>query len=668
MAGVNRSNVAVTDTFDTWRIRTNEVNTTLNQATEDITANTIVLRDDNSNYTANQASLNTISVIHGTTTSAVVVTSALAADSTKASIYTTGGVKALQKSIFSADVDISEDLVVSGNTTLGSSSSDEFTVTATLSSNVIPTSNNTNHLGTTIKQYAETHFQKQTMIGSGTESTNTLGITTTAATNTSVSMTNNALTSGSLLQISSASTDTTARDLVKVTQSGDATSSAGLTALNLTHASGRGLYIDSTDADGKYSLEINADQATTNAITINAASTSATSEFHSFPALTTGTGMFITSSSNNLTTAGAVVEINQSGSTMSAANAAVLSVIQAGSGTYGVKIDTNHATANSSLRVESVATTKNIVEIAPSALTTGDAFNIDTAAAHTGQLISLSTTATADTARGEALKIQYNTANTTAVAVRVANSSADVFTVEQSGDTVVGRDLSVGGNLSVLGTTTQINTTTTLARDTAMVLGAQSEVKTGATYTAANPAVVTSTAHGLLNGQIIFVVASTGDADGAGLQIISEMLVKVANKTDDTFQAQTIAGTGINTTNDTSTRTLSWVGPQTDAAVDDAGLVVPGSSAKHYVKWDDTDNYWKLNDSVMVQSSGQFVFPKGTTADKPGSSASATLAAATQGAMRFNTSLAKFEGVTTGTTFENMSTEAFSVAVSIALG
>ncbi len=495
MAGVNRSNVAVTDTFDTWRIRTNEVNTTLNQATEDITANTIVLRDDNSNYTANQATLNTISVIHGVSTSAVTVTSALAADATKASIYTTGGVKALLKSIFSADVDIAEDLTVSGNTVLGSAITDQLTVTATLASNVVPTTNNSSHLGNTSFQFAEGHFQKTTMVGNGSEGGNTLGITTTAATNTSVSMTNNALTSGSLLQVSSASTDATARDLVKVTQSGDATSSAGLTVLNLTHASGRGLYIDSTDADGKYSLEINADQETTNAITINAASTTATSEFHSFPALTTGTGMYITSSSNNLTTAGAVVEINQSGSSMTAANAAVLSVIQAGSGTYGVKIDTNHATANSSLRIDSIATTKNIVEIAPTGLTTGDAFNIDTAAAHTGQLISLSSTATADSARGEALKIQYNTANTTAVAVRVANSSADVFTVEQSGDTVVGRDLSVGGNLSVLGTTTQINTTTTLARDTAMVLGAQSAVVTGATYTAANPAVVKQPIH-----------------------------------------------------------------------------------------------------------------------------------------------------------------------------
>ena len=183
----------------------------------------------------------------------------------------------------------------------------------------------------------------------------------------------------------------------------------------------------------------------------------------------------------------------------------------------------------------------------------------------------------------------------------------------------------------------------------------------------------------------------------------SERLFKVANKTTNTFELQTIDGNvelengtvsgdavgflvldgtdgtaanagdnidiseGVDATGD-SNRTFSWVGPQTDTATDDAGIIVPGSTAAHHVKWDDTDNYWKLNDSVMVDSSGQFVFPRGTTADKPGSSATATLAAATVGAMRFNTSLAKFEGVTTGTTFENMSTEAFSVAVSIALG
>ena len=662
MAGVNRSNVAVTDTFDTWRIRTNEVNTTLNQATEDITANTIVLRDDNSNYTANQASLNTISVIHGTSTSAVTVTSALAADATKASIYTTGGVKALLKSIFSADVDIAEDLTVSGNTVLGSAITDQLTVTATLASNVVPTTNNSSHLGNTSFQFAEGHFQKTTMVGNGSEGGNTLGITTTAATNTSVSMTNNALTSGSLLQVSSASTDATARDLLKVTQSGDATSSAGLTVLNLTHASGRGLYIDSTDADGKYSLEINADQTSTNAITINAATTTGTSEFHTFPALTGGKGMFITSSSNNLIEGGKIVEINQSGSSMSAADATILSVVQAGSGTTGVKIDTDHVTANSSLRIDSVATTKNIVEIAPTGLTTGDAFNVDTAAAHTGQLISLSTTNTADSARGEALKIQYNTANATAVAVRVANSSAEIFTVEQSGDTVVGRDLSVGGNLSVLGTTTQINTTTTLARDTAMVLGAQSAVVTGATYTAANPAVVTSTGHTLNNGQVIFVVASTGTA------IVSEQLVKVSANGTNVFTAQTIAGANITGVGDSTTRTFSWVGPQTDAATDDAGLIIPGDTAIHSLTWDDTDNYWKLNDSTKIDTTGQFVVPVGTSAQRPGSSASATVPAATVGAMRFNSTDTKYEFVTSGTSWENIPSESFSVAMAIALG
>ena len=178
------------------------------------------------------------------------------------------------------------------------------------------------------------------------------------------------------------------------TQYNNAIAKPGLSHDTVTRLTSK---LNSADAKSKL-----ADKETTNAITINAATTSGTSELHTFPALTGGTGMYITSSSNNLIEGGKIVEINQSGSTMTAADATILSVVQAGSGTTGVKIDTNHATANSSLRVESVATTKNIVEIAPSALTTGDAFNVDTAAAHTGQLISLSTTNTADSARGEA--------------------------------------------------------------------------------------------------------------------------------------------------------------------------------------------------------------------------------------------------------------------------
>ena len=71
----------------------------------------------------------------------------------------------------------------------------------------------------------------------------------------------------------------------------------------------------------------------------------------------------------------------------------------------------------------------------------------------------------------------------------------------------------------------------------------------------------------------------------------------------------------------------------------------------------------------MVDSSGQFVLPKGTTADRPAATITGgTLAAATPGAMRYNTTSSKFEGIETGTTFQNMSTESFSIAVAIALG
>ncbi len=707
--GVSRSNVAVTDTFDTWRLRTNEINNSLNLGTAANTANTIMWRDDAGTANVNVLNANTANVTHTDgTTSALTVTSAVAAasDGTKAAILTTGGIYGTLSSKFAADLTIGTTLSVEGSTTLGNATSDTITFTGGVatSTDLLPIANNSSDIGSTAKQFQHIYAEQETITAAQDISANVFSVISSNNTSNTVVIKNDTPTSGTLLQISSSATDTTARNLASITQSGDAGASgtAGVVALKIATTSGRGIFIDSDDADGEEAFQIDSEHATTNAITIDTATTTATAAHFNFPSLTTGSGIDITSASSTLSTAGAVMEINQSHALSSAANVATFSVVTAGNGAYGVKVNSTHATSNASLRIDSSTTTKNIVEVVGNSLSSGDGMQISSSAAHTGQLISLSTTNTGDTARGEALKIQYNTANTTAKAVTVANSSADIFTVEQSGDVAVGRDLSIGGNLSVQGTTTQINTTTTLARDSSIVLGAQSNVVTGATYTAASPAVATSTAHGLTNGQVIFVVASSGTSSST-VAVPSEQLFTVANKTTNTFEMETIdgnleleAGTvtgdatgyllldctdgstadagdnismsaGVDATGD-SNRTFSWVGPQTDAAVDDAGLVVPGSSAKHYVKWDDTDNYWKLNDSVMVQSSGQFVFPKGTTADKPGSSASATLAAATQGAMRFNTSLAKFEGVTTGTTFENMSTEAFSVAVSIALG
>ena len=82
--GVNRANVAVTDTFDTWRIRTNEVNTTLNLAAAANTADTLVYRDNAGSANLNVLNANTTVVTHtsaGSDTTALSVVSGVPAHS-----------------------------------------------------------------------------------------------------------------------------------------------------------------------------------------------------------------------------------------------------------------------------------------------------------------------------------------------------------------------------------------------------------------------------------------------------------------------------------------------------------------------------------------------------------------------------------------------------------
>ena len=652
MAGVNRANVAVTDTFDTWRLRTNEINTTLNEATQAKTANTIIFRDDSSNYIANVATLNTISVTHDTTTTAISVTSALAAasDGTVASILTTGGVYAALDSKFAADLDIGTNLTVGGNSVLGNATTDTVTFTGRIASgsHIVPIANNTSNLGSSALQFQQIYSEQNLIVASQDINANVFSVTSANGAGHTAILKNDAAVTGSVLQVLSASSSTGTRDIAKIVN--DNASATGATALHIQSDAGRGAYINSTLATGGYALEV------------AAAHTTATASYFNFTGLTTGFGSHFRSDSAAMANESGVVKIVQDNALSSAANTAALRVQNDGQGSYGLRIDSTHATSNASLHITSATTTKNVFEIVGNSLSSGDMVNLSTSAQHSGQMISLSSTATNDTARGEALLIQYNTANVTSKAVRVANSSADIFSLEQSGDTIVGRDLRVGGNLHVVGTTTEINSTTTLVKDKSIVLGAASNVVTGATYTAANPAVVTSTAHGLNNNDIIFIVTSSGTA------IVSEQLVKVTDKTTNTFEAATIAGVDINGTGDSTSRTFSWVGAQTDANVDDAGIQVPGSTAVHSILWDDTDNYWKLNDSTKIDTTGQLLFPVGTTAQRPASSASATVPAATVGAMRYNSTDSKFEGVHSGTTFESMSTEGFSVAIAIALG
>ena len=391
MAGVNRANVAVTDTFDTWRIRTNEVNTTLNQATNAITANTIVFRDDNSSYIANAATLNTVSVTHDTTTTALSVTSGLAAsaDGSKASILTTGGLYATLSSKFAADLTVSTDMTVSGNTIIGSSSGDIVSVNATLSTNVIPTTNVSSSgtgadvtstgsmLGSTAKHFAHIYNSQQTITAASALTSNIFSITSAAGAGNTATIINNSLTTGTPLTVSSTSTDTTARKLVQITN--DAAAAVATTALSIQSDGGRGIFVDSNLAAGLPSLEIDSEHTTANAVIIDSIMTTGTVIDVTGSALTTGSALRVESTGASTATRN-VVDFRQEHA--SATGSTVLNVL-ADEG-YGVKITSTAGTSNASLDITSSHTTKNSFNITAASLTTGSAFNILSDSSSTG--------------------------------------------------------------------------------------------------------------------------------------------------------------------------------------------------------------------------------------------------------------------------------------------
>ena len=713
--GVNRANVAVTDTFDTWRIRTNEVNTTLNLAAAANTADTLVYRDNLGSANLNVLNANTTVVTHtGSTDTALSVVSGVAAqaDGSYASIKTTGGLYATLSSKFAADLTVGTNLTVDGNIAAGSNDSDALTFNATLTGNVVPTTNTSvstaaaagSMLGSTAKNFAHIYNAQQTITASSGQTTNVFSITSAAPTGNSAVLVNNALTTGHMLQVLSASTDTTARQLVQITN--DAAAAVATTALSIQADAGRGVYINSTLAAGLPALDIDSSLDAGNTVQILADSTTTGSVLEvsadglstgkiidlsttgtitgagrvlniTADSATTGTGVFMTMDG---LTSGKMIDLTSTGTI--AGNGRVID-ITADSATTGVglQMSMDGLTTGKMVDLSSTGTiagagrviditadslTTGIgVNMSVDALTTGSALFINSSSTHSGNLVSF---VSDGAATGPTLYMRSDATSGTVKVVQVANSTADIFSVTQAGDATIGNDLTIAGdfvvtgNLSVAGATSEINTTTTIVKDKTLVLGTQSAATTGATYTAANPPVITATGHTLADDAVIFIVTSTGTA------ITSETLVKVSANGTNVFTPTQIDGTAIVGVGDSTSRTLSYVGPQTDALVDDAGIYVPGDTAVHSFKWDDTDNYWETNASFNINDTGQLVLPKGTDAQRPASSATATVPAATTGAIRYNSDTSKVEAVITSTTYENMSTETFATAIAIALG
>jgi len=306
------------------------------------------------------------------------------------------------------------------------------------------------------------------------------------------------------------------------------------------------------------------------------------------------------------------------------------------------------------------------------ALTTGSALRINSSSTHSGNLVSF---VSDGAATGPTLYMRSDATSGTVKVVQVANSSADIFSVTQAGDATIGNDLTIAGdfvvtgNLSVAGATTEINTATTLVRDKTLVLGVKDGGTTPVTFdshaSAPTFTTIAGAAHGLSADDVIFI-AVTGAANNG---VTAETLYTVATAANSSVF--TLSGT-IDT--QSGTRTMSFSGPQTDALIDDAGIYLPGATEIHSFKWDNTDNYWETTDSLFINDSGQLVLPKGNdtlssaSGHKPAASATATVPAATTGAIRYNTTNSKVEAVLTSTTYENMSSETFATAIAIALG
>ena len=561
MAGVNRAAVAVTDTFDVWRVRTNELNTSLNAGTHAKTADTIVWRDDNASLVANVVTANTLTMTHGTGEATIVVTSALAADATEASIQTTGGIKADLASRFGAAVDITGALTVGGHTTLGNAAgTDTVTFTSRVGSAIDNTTSITYDVGSSTRLWKNYYGQGIILTGNTTfAADSTLKITGGHLTKPSLKI-SDAVTAGvsaKLVDINSNSADTAARDIAIITN--DNVAAVGATALHLVSDAGRGLKVTSTLATGLPSIDI----------------------------------------------------------------------------------VSSHSTADASL-------------ITASALTSGKALHVTSAgASRTGHMVHLASTNTGAGSTGDVLHVVASTSTNTAMIANFANATTNVLSV------MVGGGVKIDGDLDVTGSTTQFRTTSALVNDKTLVLGSVGEAVTGVTFSqhATTPVFTTTAALRPAAGAVIFIATSSSTV------ITSETLYTVATSSGTTF---TVSGNH-NTSADSSSRTIVFTGPQLDSGVDDAGIYIPGSTAIHYMKWDDDDNFFEVNDSLKIDTTTQLVVPKGTTAQQPGV-LSATVAAATTGAMRFNTDNSYFEGVNAGTTFEAFATQNFSTAIAVALG